>query len=297
MPGAFITNFLNTQFNSFSQRDISQTELCALRAFDPANWNPDYSNPLHREFYYLKYASAYITEYYLAYQRIFCQNFLQQDGDITVLSVGCGAMLDLVGFGYAHAQSQNYHEMCTYYYGVDILDWECAATRIQEEVESHYDGLGQFNISDCDHRIKIISFPKSISDIPYKDLINFANSIQDNDIMDKICVINSKRRNSYDDTNLATSFCDRIASRLGYTVRHEEFNISDTEVCFENLLHNKFIFDDAIIHHIRNICMRCIFGNCERYSSCCDIIQRYPMRYARNIKPEIYYLEKNNAMA
>ena len=292
MPGAFITNFLNTQFASFTRRASTQEELCTLRAFDPANWKPDYSNPLHREFYYLKYASAYITEYYLAYQRIFSQNFLQQARSMTVLSVGCGAMLDLVGFYYAHAQSQDYHDMRTRYYGVDILDWECATTRITEEVETHYDGLGQFNVSDCGYRIQIISFPKSISDIPGQDLINFANSIQDNDIMDQICVINSKRGNSRDDTIRAVSFCSTIAKRLGYTVRSEEFNISDTEVRFESLLPTEFVFCNDIIQHIQNLCIGCIFDNCIEYDNCSSIIQRYPMRYARNIKPEIYYLEK-----
>lgn len=33
MPGEFITSFLNQNYNSFSQRNISDSELCTLRSF------------------------------------------------------------------------------------------------------------------------------------------------------------------------------------------------------------------------------------------------------------------------
>lgn len=207
-------------------------------------------------------------------------------------------MLDLVGLEYARTQSPNYKTARSHYYGVDILDWECDATQIGAIVNFFGNGLGAFSLSECAYRADIISFPKSIYDIPPQDLIDFANSIEINDIMENFCVINSKRGNSCDDTKRATLFCNTIAERLGYSVRCEVLNLSNEEAYFEELLDTKFDFNVSIAHYIQNLCTGCEFSDCEEYDKCCGIIQKYPMRYARNIKPEIYYLEKkSNAMA
>lgn len=87
MPGEFITSFLDKNYQSFSQRTITNDELCTLKNFNFSGDGPDYTQKLHKEFYFLKYASAYITEYFLAYEIIFSQNHLISGDSICTLSL------------------------------------------------------------------------------------------------------------------------------------------------------------------------------------------------------------------
>lgn len=85
MPGEFITSFLDKNYQSFSQRTITNDELCTLKNFNFSGDGPDYTQELHKEFYFFKYASAYITEYFLAYEIIFSQNHLISGDSICTL--------------------------------------------------------------------------------------------------------------------------------------------------------------------------------------------------------------------
>lgn len=292
MPGDFITDFLNDQYNSFSQRNISQDELCTLRSFAFSGESPDYTDSLHREFYFLKYASAYITEYFLAYERIFSSDHLSAGDSVCTLSLGCGAMLDLVGFEYARQQSENFCGSRPIYYGVDIIVWDCSETKIIDDFYESYDGIENF---DSNNSIKydIICFPKSISDIGEARILDFAESLTSCDVSDRICIIVSKRGNSIDDANNAENFVEILCKNIGFSFKKEIFNVDEDEY-FENILENSFLFNNQIGWNIRSLGQRCAFCDCEEnlQSECEQIIGKWPMRKAFNVHPEIYYLEK-----
>lgn len=300
MPGQFITSFLDTHFDKFKDlvTKAQPTDFCSLRKFgNGEEWDPDYTNPLHREFYYLKYSSAYMTEYYLAFKNIFEKNWFIPDNRIVTLSIGCGAMFDLVGFEYARRNTEQFVATPYTYYGIDLVDWNCNETKTIPGITLFERGIDNFNHNDCDYKYDIIIFPKSISDIPKESLFKFAHSITDKTISNKLCIINSKRGNSHTDTEYAEKFCNIIKDNLGYTIIRETFTLSENEdeTRFESLLDNQFIFDNNIGQFLKQFGQKRLLCKCPDSDQlhCSEVLGKWPMRFAQNIEPEIYYLEKN----
>lgn len=301
MPGQFITSFLNTHFTKFSTLvgKAQPTDFCSLRNFDISSgkWCPDYANPLHREFYYLKYASAYMTEYYLAFKQIFDSNLLTANSHITTLSLGCGAMLDLVGFYSSIEESRNYKNASPIYLGIDIVDWNCDETRNINNASLYTCGIENFNSDQCEFPYDIIIFPKSISDIPENCLTNFANNISCSKLSNNICIINSKRDGADIDAFRAVNFCNILVKRCGYNINIIEQNINtiDCETKIENLIDNKFEFNDEIGWFLKEFGEKRLYCKCpeEDQQHCKDVLGKWPIRTKKFISYTIYHLEKH----
>lgn len=298
MPGQFITSFLDIHFDKFKDlaTKAQPTDFCSLRNFDIASgkWCPDYANPLHREFYYLKYASAYIVEYYLAFKQIFDSNLLTANSHITTLSLGCGAMLDLVGF---NASMANYKNVSPIYFGIDIVDWNCNETKNINNASLYTCGIENFNNDLCNFPYDIIIFPKSISDIPEIHLTNFANSISCSKLSNNICIINSKRDKVDIDEFRAKNFCNMLAERCGYDIDTIEQNINNIDggTKIENLIGNGFKFNDDIGWFLKKFGEERLNCKCpeDDQQHCKDVLEKWPIRTKKFISYTIYHLEKH----
>lgn len=294
MPGNWITEFLTQKYQSISHHKIVPPKLCDLKRFDFLNGGPDYRKRLVRDFYFVKYSSAYVTEYFLCYYRIFSTEFLLDRPRICTLSIGCGAMLDLVGFEYARRYWAHVYSGKPVYCGIDVVDWRCEDTKLIDNIKSFYEGLENFSASDFRYPFSIICFPKSLSDIPSESIMDFADSLTEDDVEDKFCIIVSKRRGSTTDSRLGRDFVEILADNLSYTYTQEDRTQilrSDSEY-FEHHLDTPFIFDNNIHGFMEELGEQCGHCECEESEDCKNTIGKKAMRKVEHIYPEIYYLEK-----
>lgn len=248
-----------------------------------------------RDFYFIKYSSAYISEYFLCYKRIFSKGFLLENENVSALSVGCGAMLDLVGFETARKNSQQFFASTPFYYGVDIVDWNCGDTAIIGNIVFSPRGIENFEVSNCRQPLDVICFPKSLSDIPIRSILDFASSLNKDNVQNRFCVIVSKRGESISDSDAIRQFVDTLARKLNFHVTKEEREaiLTSESDYFEDHLATPFEFDTQIVARLQGLVDRRCAPACAAKAQCKEIIGKWPMRKVTNIHPEIYYLEKN----
>ncbi|MBO5489809.1 MAG: hypothetical protein J5960_00030, partial [Desulfovibrio sp.] len=69
----------------------------------------------------------------------------------------------------------------------------------------------------------------------------------------------------------------------------------DKKTRFESLLTNPFTFNNNIGQYLQHIGLNRLLCNCPESDKihCSEVLGKWPMRFAQNIEPEIYYLEKN----
>jgi hypothetical protein len=92
----FINDLIMEVFGEFDEIIRETPTLCTLKKFNFSMSNvPDYNNLLYQQLYLLRFAHAYIMEYYRIYKKILNTRFL--DLPLKILSVGAGSFLDLYG--------------------------------------------------------------------------------------------------------------------------------------------------------------------------------------------------------
>lgn len=186
----FIKNRM-TQFHAdFTHITDDLSQYCVLKGLTYEGGNtPDYTVPLLRLYYLLRFFPAYLAEYWLTYRHLFRQNFLETP--LKVLSVGTGCGVDYYGLHFA----ANSVGACTppiqLYTGVDLVDW------------GYYDTLGRDNVQfltqgiqvwDCLDRqdYNVIIFPKSINEFPGAVFSKLLAIFRQTDFsQDRACLISS----------------------------------------------------------------------------------------------------------
>ncbi|MBW2100623.1 MAG: hypothetical protein JRG68_07715 [Deltaproteobacteria bacterium] len=166
----FINNFLKLVADNF-HRDISKMKsLCELKnlRFDSLNYQPNYNNTAIQRLYLLRYAYAYISEYYYLYNLIFDRNLNKK---LNVLSIGAGCGLDYYGAYFAN----NGNKVDLKYCGIDIVDWEDKQSI--GEYNIFIEDLAESDLSKFED-VNIILFPKSLFELPSEVANNFFYSIQ-----------------------------------------------------------------------------------------------------------------------
>lgn len=296
----FIPAFLAAQEELFRHNLSNSGSICSLRSFTyEDNKTPDYTHDLHKQLYYLRYASAYIIEYYLAYQQIFETNKVVPEQSITTLSIGCGAMLDLIGFDFARRQVDGYNALTPRYYGVDLVDWQCHDTKIIENIKFFNCGIEDLSpADDLRYRLDILFFPKSASEIPYSSLDAFVEKLDADDLEKKICIVNSRRGSSTTDGNKVGKFCDNIAKKCGYRIvtQGEGVNVlNDPEEYLSAFCPGNYWYERNTGHWLNELVnIYCAHTDCDndKKELCCKTINRWPTLKVKHISPEIYHLEK-----
>ena len=294
---SFISLFLEENKKELEHiLDSDNGNICELSNFTFDNgFIPDYKNSIYRNIYFLRYAYAYIIEYYIVFNKFFNDDKINNLSSISLLSLGCGGMLDLVGFNYARINNEKYKTSTPYYYGVDLIDWNCKNTKIIENTKFFNCNIDEFDINSVDDPIDIIIFPKSISEISNDCIDKFVNNISCDKLSKKLCIINSRRGSSVTDANKAEYFSSCIKEKCNYSSGdYIYFDIDkDNEVYLGELVNCGFRED--VKQWMINLTTRyCLFGECthEQVQECSKVIDKWPLLKARNISPQIYYLEK-----
>lgn len=214
----FLTIFLNKCFKDFikSIEETSEEDICQLQQAFSKAWGPIYSSKLHRSFYFIKYAVPYCIEYREIYRTILDSELFYNATSISVLSIGCGAMLDFIGFIYA-LREINPHSTWAYH-GIDIVDWECKeiSNVSSANIKFTCKGIGNISTEELNNHYDIIIFPKSISDIPPTEINTFISSLHKNILPNTLILVLSKRGRSSTDNDYMDKICDSIKSYYEY---------------------------------------------------------------------------------
>lgn len=217
----FIYEMLKGFFAEFQKKitEVSLDDLCILQKAFSNDWNPDYGNELHRLFYLLKYAMPYCIEYREIYRSIIRSDRLNSCEPISVLSLGCGAVLDLVSLYYACQEEAPDRQV--YYHGIDIQDWGCGMSQ-SSCIKMTYENLDNVTPSLPQCPYNIIIFPKSISDIDLDCIKKFFNRMDRECLSDNPCIVLSRRKISSSDAVSASLVCS-------FLNQHKNLNLTTTE--------------------------------------------------------------------
>ena len=306
--GLFLESFLAAQFFAFKNMlpNLYGYTLCTLKRFSFQGCFPDYKNLLHRNFYFLKYSIAYVIEYREMYRRILASGRLRETSSPVVLSIGCGAMLDLVGLTYELREREGRADPV--YCGVDLVDWKCNDTNIVPNQNLMVIDVGRFS-KQKGHipPIDIIFFPKSISEIPETALDSFIDSLSPSDIAERAVVAISKRGRASEDHDAALHLCRRLCEKLDFVMVHSDDTVfSDkSPQKFTQLLPRKEsrervdYYLDRAAEEMERLYNRFLDCDCPEVEQCMSIAGRQPMRNLTkangvNAEPEIYYFERKD---
>ncbi len=225
----FLQYILENKFSlfKFAVEKMSQEERCFIQNAFSDSWNPDYSHEIHRAFYLLKYALPYCVEYRQIYRDAlkFLTSFTK---NISVLSIGCGAMLDLVGLNYAYSPHSKLLNIS--YHGIDITDWKSTQEYTFPNITTYFTckDINETTPYDMLPYYNIIIFPKSISDIPWESIKNFIINLPSNKLSSPLLLILSKRGASIDDINKAEAICNMIAEVHHYHFYNKKFLLGES---------------------------------------------------------------------
>lgn len=308
--GAFIANFLAWHFFAFRNvlPNMYGDFLCTLRSFAFRDSFPNYKDPRHRNFYFLKYASAYLIEYYEIYRRLLTSDWLQDSPRLSVLSIGCGAMLDLVGLKYALRACKNSAEPV--YRGVDLVDWKCDDTKVIQNQRLLICDIGAFSPQPEENAApySVLFFPKSISEIPQDSLDAFVDALSPSFLTDRAALVVSKRGQAREDHEAGLRLCQRLCKRLGFDMWQgaSVFSSESSPIKFADLLPCADSREQVEYYlglsatKLEVLSSRFTDCNCPKKKQCEAIVGKYPMlnlvrqEGGLNADPEIYYLQKRS---
>lgn len=174
-----ITEYLREIFEKFEEHCNKQTEnmrelkscMDQLKNYSPilhSDGSSIYSNPAVQQLYLLKYAYTYGFEYLSMYNE-FIENFADKE-NISVVSLGCGTMLDYWALAYMLDQKKLSRPIVKYL-GIDAIKWNHS---LETEVRDKDKKTFQFSQESFEHFFErqnnefnthdVYFFPKSISE-------------------------------------------------------------------------------------------------------------------------------------
>lgn len=193
----------------------SRKKLCDLKLSYRDNDSMDYGRLEIQSLYILKYFYAYLLEYKSIYDSIGLDHY-------NVLSVGCGAYIDLLGLLLSHPQKT------VSYYGVDKKKWflgdfvkeRCGLMdKISFFEKDFVDFLKDKENENTMKKINVIIFPKSIE---YMDSSEWKNLFPNIDFQEKemFLVMNAMDRD-FDMDESKLDYLKDLFTRKGYEVKGE----------------------------------------------------------------------------
>lgn len=170
----FIKWYLGSIFYDF-ELDIKKNTLCHLKDLHFQGQTPNYNIKTIQQLYLLRYFPAYLCEYKYLYNKVINDKKLES---YNVLSIGCGSYTDYYALYLALLEN---HQNITYT-GIDTIDWNYKNSLGNSKIN-----FIQSNLKDVvlnkNTEYNIIFFPKSISEIPHKELEAFMGKLNSTNIV------------------------------------------------------------------------------------------------------------------
>lgn len=303
------------RFKNYLDEKTERNEtLCGLEAANFKSSFPKYEDEVHASLYLMRYASAYLAEYYLAYKHLFEKNFLDAQ-KISILSLGSGTSID--GISARCALRELNPDVEFSYLGIDKVNWP-GKPKLSAEFKFMRGDISRFDPESLVIRApyNIIILPRILSEVSAETISVFIRNLPVQFLEDNIALIISKRsaQNQVEaekDTKKMEKVLKEIKFHGDYWT-HDEIHIKSTDAEYNNkyiydlpdLPGMGFFIDEEVINLARDpgkFCCRkddCnereILIDNHGYASCKCInkIGRYPITTTSYFDSHIYLLEK-----
>ena len=178
LPISSYLNGIHAQFQAYLNEGHP---LCPMRNLNYSRCNiPDYSDVHFQQYYLLRYAYSYAFEYKDMYLNLFqpgISPMLNDNGQLTVTSIGCGAMLDY--WALAHfLENAGIPQTPISYQGIDLVNWD-ERNRVPGRVQDCVRFCQENVVSTLSQKQQLDShiyfFPKSISEFTEPDFSQLCN--------------------------------------------------------------------------------------------------------------------------
>ena len=170
-----ITQYLQDIYEDLQRYIDNDVCLCKFKELNfEAGALPDYEDINIQQLYLLRYAFAYAFEYSRMYLDVLSQ--MDDVNNISVISVGCGSMIDY--WSLVHALEMRRKIGCSIrYVGIDKIDWNYKIPKRQND-EVHYliGNAADIFTNNSQFISDVYFFPKSISEFSDCELNAMANS-------------------------------------------------------------------------------------------------------------------------
>lgn len=256
-----ITEYLKKVFEKFEKhcdegtQSMWELSMKGLKNNSPrlnSDGSSIYSNPTVQQLYLLKYAYAYGFEY-LSMCNELIEDFADKD-EISVVSLGCGTMLDYWALAYM-LDEKDVSRPAVKYLGIDAVKWnhslETAAREkdkktfkfSQESFENYFERQdNEFNTHD------VYFFPKSISEFgksAMEKMLSNLSEVEKDTIYFCISLRKSNNGVANDDVGKVQKIIDKLeGEKTGFRVKHVKC-IADTEKTIDELKENGLRVEDV----------------------------------------------------
>lgn len=298
-----IESYLNYIYSDFEKYMKSVDSLCELKNLSYKNTCiPDYRNIRLQQLYLLRYAYAYSYEYTEIYRQVLRRMGTQKE--ISVVSVGCGSMIDYWSLTQALTYANRW-DCVVNYVGIDVVEWSYRfSNRAQDKIQSYLHN----NAVECfSKNPKFVSdiyfFPKSISEFSVQEIKQIADCFEKKTIeKDKFFVCVSLR-NSTENRNLdmeKTRILCKAIERNGFCAHGEEqkyyiYSNNKGIAAFDKSYH----YPEEIIRSMSSLSEKCKNNYCKGSrcgSECCSSLNRRPILKTEQICYQIIPFERSVAV-
>ena len=294
----FIENKMRMISDDFYQNLNMKKCYCELKQFRfDSNNIPNYNKQIFQQYYLLKYLPGYFVEYYYIYSSIINDKFIEDD--LNILSVGCGAGIDLWSAHYAFLN--NAYNRRIRYTGLDIVDWgywdDC-----DEEAYFLNNDINHLNKLD-EEEYNIIIFPKSIGEFDSRCFDKLKECIENtNFTKEKIIFIASMRKaRAQEDVSRFSEIISLMINKNYYALdNHNRWNIFRKKKNGYDYRISDIISNLKYPSNIEEL-VTTFYKNCEGYkdnglkcceSECKEIFTRRPIKTMSQVAYTIIRLEK-----
>ena len=249
-----IEEYLHCVYVDFRREIENGYNLCNLKnlSFESGNL-PEYEHVQTQRLYLLRYAYAYAFEYADMYERVLKQ--LDDPKKISVVSFGCGTMLDYWSLVYA-IKEQREIPCRIDYRGIDKIQWHYQfISRRKDNMHFELENITNFfddeNALDSD----VYFFPKSISEFSDGEMETILDGFKTKNIRKKVfyvCVSLRKKNETFDEKR--THDIIKAIKKNGYIARPEPQEYEEHGVKWYDL---NFTYPTEALSYLQHLNEKC----------------------------------------
>lgn len=271
-----IEEYLTDVFEDFRDDIENGLYLCDLKdlSFESGNV-PEYEDVQTQRLYLLRYAFAYAFEYADMYARLLEQ--LEDPGEISVVSFGCGTMLDYWSLVYAIEEIRDIRCRVDYS-GIDLIEWNYQfLPRRKDKLHFQLQNIDDFFDDEDTLNSDVYFFPKSISEFSEDEMETILDGFETKNIEKDIfyVCVSLRKKNEPSDADRTADIIEAI-ERNGFRAYPQPQGYEKKAVWSYD--HN-FNYPDEALSYLEYLNERCLQFR-EEGENCyygCNCLNRQPM--------------------
>lgn len=295
-----ITTYLTKIYEDLKTYIDSDVYLCKFKALNfEAGMVPNYEDINIQQLYLLRYAFAYAFEYSKMYLDVLSQ--MEGTNHISVVSIGCGTMIDYWALTYALEKNKMMNSSIEYV-GIDKVDWNYKfPKRLNDQVYYLIGDAKDILKNNGDFFPDVYFFPKSISEFSENQINILANSFSLNNIHKNKFFVCISLRDAEGSTNRDVQKTKCIIEAIGKngfktTWPYNQFTYYEGYNGI-TLSDRSFQYPSDALQFVKNLYMECANykiedSNCE--ADCQKYLSRSPILTVKHIRYQVIMFERMN---